>query len=507
MDTDRRPCAQSPASSPKFLSRFCKIWLSVLGASLLSVVLVSSIATGDQPSSNAEATAKTSDGSFLLAQASTKDSTSSNKKINLGEEKYCTLCETKENVTEMVPWLKLGADFRYRIIIDNARNLRKKETGHDRFWHRFRARVWGTATVAKDLEVNFGLVTEPRYYCREDRRHQFIRHEGIFYRLNVKASNILDQPISAKVGRQDIRLGEGWLVLEGTPSDGGRTIHFDAIRITGEHKESKTTVDLIYIDNHANSSAFIRPFNDRDLNLAEQDEQGAIFYLTNKSLPHKQIDGYFIYKRDHGKVASSGTNGELYTLGGLIKGDIDDNWKYYVELAGQTGHTSGKNVCALAGNSKLNYHFNDPMKNVARLFYEYISGSSDPDQDFDRLWGRYGQWGETSGALSAIEGKAENNGNMHRVGAGWTVEPTKKVKILADYHLMFADHNRSTATASGLSNGGKFRGQQVTAVVKYKHNEHVNTRLVGEIFFPGDYYNKTRNDIATVVLYELVLSW
>ncbi len=39
-------------------------------------------------------------------------------------------------------------------------------------------------------------------------------------------------PLTATVGRQDIIEGVGWLVMDGTPLDGSRTVYFDAARFT-----------------------------------------------------------------------------------------------------------------------------------------------------------------------------------------------------------------------------------------------------------------------------------
>ena len=65
--------------------------------------------------------------------------------------------------------------------------------------------------------------------------------EGIFDSLNVQWKNILQQPATLTVGRQDILLGDGWLVGEGTPYDGSWTAYLDSARLTYEMKEQHTT--------------------------------------------------------------------------------------------------------------------------------------------------------------------------------------------------------------------------------------------------------------------------
>jgi len=58
-------------------------------------------------------------------------------------------------------------------------------------------------------------------------------------------------------------------------------------------------------ENHAPGGA-AKPYY-----LTEQNEQGVILYLSNKSVENVQIDGYFIYKRD-AKELANGDNADIY---------------------------------------------------------------------------------------------------------------------------------------------------------------------------------------------------
>ena len=128
--------------------------------------------------------------------------------------------------------------------------------------------------------------------------------------LNVVWRNPLGLGITATIGRQDICLGSGVLIRDGTPSDGGRTRFFDAARLTYDWPERETTIDLIYVENHGDSAAWLKPINDQDVDLAEQDERGAILYLSDRSRGRTQIDAYFIFKNDHNRNRASGSEGK-----------------------------------------------------------------------------------------------------------------------------------------------------------------------------------------------------
>lgn len=422
-------------------------------------------------------------------------------------EDYCILCKTKRDMHEVHPWLEMGADFRFRTLHQDARKLDRKESGHDRLRQRYRVRTWARIKRSENLSYNIALVTEPRYYWRPDLERQFIRHEALFDRMNFELKNAFDMPLTLKAGRQNIKLGDGWLICEGTPGDGSRSYFFDAVRLTYALEEPESSFDLIVIDNHANSSEWIRPFNDRDVALAEQDERGLILYLSTMSHKGAQIDGYFIYKNDRNR-AIGGNEGNIYTLGTLIKDDIDNNWKYSIQLAPQFGHKNGKDINAFASNARLSYHFNDIQKNTIYFDYEYLSGDDDPDKNFDRLWGRDPSWSSLyKGGIDALDGREADNSNMHRLTAGWGYEPVENVNFTAAYNLLFADDNTSAGGTNGLSKSGNFRGQLITVMLKQKISHHLQHRINAEIMFPGDFYNKDRNDIATYLRYELVFTW
>ena len=70
---------------------------------------------------------------------------------------------------------------------------------------------------------------------------------GIFDSMNVQWKQPLGMPATLTVGRQDIFLGDGWLVGDGTPEDGSFTYFLDSARFTYNLEEQKTTIDAIGI--------------------------------------------------------------------------------------------------------------------------------------------------------------------------------------------------------------------------------------------------------------------
>jgi len=419
----------------------------------------------------------------------------------------CILCQAKHKLGESVPWLRLGADLRYRFYrIDNPK-LDKTHPDHEFVFQRPRARVWAKATPLENLELNARLMGEPRYWCKPDSKPKWTHCDAFLDQLNVRWSQAMGLPLTLTVGRQDFKFNEGWLLRDGTPLDGGRSTFFDAARATYQAQDIQTTFDLIFIHNHANVAWLHRAINDRDFDIAEHDEDGAVFHVTNKSVQGHTLDGYFIYKHTE-PVVPKGWRSDLYTFGARAAGRLDENWKYRAEIAPQFGQKDDTDVCALGANSRLAYHFNDAWKNDLHVDYEYRSGHKDTqDGAFDILWGRWYQgsnlWHFYVAKLEALMAAPSN---YHRVAVGWGTRPTKKLWLKLDYHLLFRDRNTFSGRA-GFTEDGAFRGQLITGILGYDVNKHVKTHLMLDWFFPGDYYSETRNDAAFFLKYQVVFTW
>ena len=338
-----------------------------------------------------------------------------------------------------------------------------------------------------------------------------------FDALNVKIKKPFDLPLTATIGRQDIILGDGWLVLEGTPLDGSTTIYFDAARFTLDLKDIQTTVDGIYIYQFGDPDVWIPPINSRSCSQIEQNEQALILYPTNRSIKGSEISPYFIYKHSNdspyqsggktGAVRDNGDSGDEYTLGTRVAQEFGQHFKARAEGAYQFGtrenraelvHPNDIDVSAWAFNSQVSYHFNDALKNVLKLQCEHLSGDnpgSATNEQFDPLWGRWPQWSEYYIYTFATETRIAETTNFWRLGGGWDVKPTSKLTLGAMYHVIWSDNN-TLAGRPGFSTTGNLRGQLITGVIRYNFNRFFAAHLIGEYFFTGNYYDSfgARND-------------
>jgi hypothetical protein len=445
--------------------------------------------------------------------------------------------------------LEMGLDLRLREIYarnifslddefgDSAGGGFKPGNWNQHQWQEYRTR-WSTAwTMAPDVTLNtrlewqFITVTSPSEHftnttsgsCGLGARDTDLR-EVMFDQLNIQWKNAFDAPMTLTVGRQDIILGTGWLVLEGTPANDGQDIFFDAVRDTINLRDT-TTLDLIYIKQYDAEDQWLSPFNHREqLHLTQGvDQDGFIAYLTDKSIKDTQLEAYYIYKKDKRsswadfwEPASSSVDSEIHTIGGRVAQNLDQNWSYSVEAAKQFGRRDEESMKGLGTNDRLTYAFNDDLKDELHLTYEYLSGDKPGTQgseQFDTLWGDWPQsqrGSDLQSYLWTFEGRLGRVSNLHRVGIGHSFKPCAQWTLATDYNLLWADQN-GTQQASlpfntpAYSSNSYFRGQMLSGLVTYSCCKNFSTHFALDYFIPGNYYAESNRDPA--VYARVNLEW
>ena len=330
--------------------------------------------------------------------------------------------QTIYDIKNPVSWLNWGGDFRIRNeYFNNALSLTSDPELSPLFGHyhsqdyfRYRGRLWTSITPVEDLSLNTRLAAEPREFMEPSTMDTYYDKSGMQWRygiiddLNVQWKQPLSLPATLTVGRQDIFLGDGWLVGDGTPEDGSFTYFLDSARFTYNLEDQKTTIDAIGIVQYARPDAWLPTIgpstsqggNPEPYLLTDQNEKGAILWIANKSLPALNVDGYFMYKHDtrinNDPTATFGDNGDIYTIGGRLSGLLETHWKYSVEGAYQFGRkqdpelngqgpvaganpllsdsaqtTGFRNLDAFGINSKLTYLFKDQYNDQLAFSVEY----------------------------------------------------------------------------------------------------------------------------------------
>ena len=438
-------------------------------------------------------------------------------------------------------WIEMGLDLRLReVYARNILTLNEQygdvpgvgggtaDNWNNYHWQRIRTRWSAKFHVSEDVDFNTRLVWEWWGHTDPERHSPAVSagffgiqdtefDEMIFDHFNIQIRNAFDLPLTLTIGRQDIILGTGWLVLDGTPGDGSRTIFFDAIRGTYELSDA-TKLDMIYIQQYDDEDKWLQPFNNNAVenrrHLTQKgDERGIIAYLTNKC-GDQQRELYYIYKNDvdsqwrRGNSGVAGQDADIHTIGGRLAGPIDENWSYSAELAKQWGNRNGNSLQAMGANTNLNYAFHDDKQTNVFVGYEYLSGDdpdSSADEQFDSLWGDWPQYqrgGDLQSYMWAFEGDGLGNvTNLHRLGFGHSFKPSGNWTMLTQYNLYWADKNtyRGGKVSPGgntYDTGDNFRGQMITGLLTYQCCKKFKTQFLVDYFIPGSYYAGPTSDDA-----------
>jgi len=453
-----------------------------------------------------------------------------------------------KGIKNPVPSFNWGGDLRLRNeYFNNALTLNEGAVRHEQDYFRFRERIWASVMPVTNVSVNARFSGEQREWMKPSYASQFgPGQEGLEWRYGIldnayaKWSNIGGVPLTLSAGRQDVQFGEPlnwWLVADGTPGDGSWTFFLDSIRGTFDAKEIKTKFDVVYIYQNARPDAWMPTLGESGQKspsayyLTEQNEQGAILYLSNKSMDNLQLDGYFIYKRDN-KEFANGDNADIYTFGGKISGTPTPHLAYSVEGAYQLGRkqdatvgaayvnspTDWRAVNAYGGNAKLTWLCKDKFDNQFSVAGEYLSGD-DPktkgtDEMFDVLWGRWPRWSELYiySYIYETSKKIAQMNNIIRIGPTWTVTPLKDTTFSATYNALFSPESTPTRaidagapTSTIFSRDGNFRGHYLQTVLKHKFNDHVSAHLWGEFIWMGNYYKQ--QDLMSFLRAEVLFTF
>jgi hypothetical protein len=283
-----------------------------------------------------------------------------------------------------------------------------------------------------------------------------------------------------------------------------------------------TTLDMIYVYNRADEDAWLKPFHDINRHSSEQDEHAVILYVTDKTNPDLQKEAYFIYKNDNPVNANPkdfssawSKKAEIFTLGGALSGPLfgSEHWKFRSEGAVQFGKKQSllensrtalrgmEDMQAFGTVNRIEYHFNDPKKNVLHGTFEFLSGDDSgngKNTAFDPLWGDWPKWSELYIYTYTNETMIAETTNLYRLNLGHSIQLTDKVTMTTDYHLLWADENseKNRPGVVAFSSSGKFRGQLATWWLKYQLTKNLKGHFVVEYFMPGDYYARGNRDSA-----------
>lgn len=284
--------------------------------------------------------------------------------------------------------------------------------------------------------------------------------------------------LSVKIGRQGMAYGEHRLI--GTLEWSNNARRFDAIKFMFKN-------DIV----------------DIDLWTAKVSESGADWgndsnfnglYTSFKKVRNHEIDVYLLQKivgsADVDLITPGlQTNSNFYTLGGRIKGDIGDNFKfdYAVELASQFGDSTKsktKTISKNAGAFAARVGFTIPNALGLRLGAELDGASgddvatADKDEAFDNLY-------PTNHYLYGFTDDV-NWTNMSGLNFNASIKPIDKLKLSVEAWMYTLLDKLAPEDSSSIDDNGS----EINGKLNYEISKKINLETAYAIRYAGDLKDK-----------------
>lgn len=381
--------------------------------------------------------------------------------------------------------------------------------------------LWGQADFDKNTSLYAKLSNENMAYTyfggtsdaypdkQPDKKgYHYNINEVFFENLYSDVRNFLDMPLDLRIGRQDLagEYGEGFLIMDGTPRDGPRSVYFNAAKASWRVND-KNTVDILYI-NDPRTDQFLPVINRDKLVdyrngykmdgqfLNRTDEQGYVLYLKNKAVKNLNLEGYYIFKRESQEDGIGPYSSEktlLNTIGSFAAYNFAP-YTLRAQLAGQWGSYGKEDRTGLGGYIYLDREIIELERWSPKvtLGWLYLSGDdrkTNKQEGWDPLFSRWPLISElylfTIASETAIPAYWTN---LQCLRAQASFKPTVKSQVTLGYNYLRAVEAVPSSAGSMFSGNSKDRGQLPQARFDYTLNKHTNVFFLAEYFIPGRFY-------------------
>jgi len=358
---------------------------------------------------------------------------------------------------------------------------------------RFRTSVGLQWFASSAVELALKLTNENRYYLAPKSdpklKKNYDPNEVFFDQLYLRWKKPAGLPLTLTVGRQDIMLGEGFIIFDGGPLDGSRSAYFNAARLdwaTGP----RTTLMAFYLYQPRTDKLLPR-LNDVGQNMVEQDEEGFGFYATGP-LRTLNWEAYLFRKNIRAVAALPGS--AFTNAGGRLQLPLAMSGRLSLttEAALQAGSFGEIDRFGFGGYFHLDYKTRAALPWPTILTLGGISLSGDDletagrYEGWDPAFSRWPKWSESQIYLSARESRPAYWSNFNSLYGTLAFSLRDNIRLLLTWHRLGAAQ-QSPATAF-LSGSGKDRGNLFLARLNFDISPNVSGHVLWESFRPGNFY-------------------
>lgn len=336
-----------------------------------------------------------------------------------------------------------------------------------------------------------------------------LRQLYVDYENNIMIDAINMNKLSLRTGRQEFSYGAQRLLGGFNWSNVAQT--FDGGKVGMHFSTHDIQLDMFGGEKTNNKS----PREQDDLFDTSANDRMWAYYATAKAFKETLIENYLIHRITHKNVSfGPGGSSEInnYTFGGRLKKAFKNGVDYELEAAGQWGNFNDKEVSAAMAVGILGYTFQKPWQPRVAFEFDYGSGDSNSSdgklRTFDNLYPTNHLFYGYADLISL------QNLNDYRFQV--SVKPHKKVKLQADYHMIFLDTPKDSlysagravtrTAAAGIENVNPHVGNEIDLVADYQLNDNVSIHAGYAHFFAAKYLQQTgANDDADFFYFQTTL--
>lgn len=396
---------------------------------------------------------------------------------------------------------------------------------------RVRHRLWGKFTLRSGPSLTARATCEWWRFINPWRWNPSTggENEVILDNLFIDIPHVPYVPASLRIGRQDLTRGEGFILMDGGPLDGSRSLYQNAILLGLDGQRlglKQTKLELLAIRNLAWDPMVIAngPSDaEKDVGqrkIVEWEETAFGLYVTQTSLAPQTLEAYYIYKEQEFPAAADPFL-KLSTLGARVSGALPYALKFAAEGAYQFG-THAMDCMDLEGDHYpcdydhrsyggylwLARPFMMMLRPTVKLGAVYLSGDDEddwPDEPrVDRSWvpvfSRWPEWSELY--IYTLIGEARGVAywtNLRSLNASVSIQPTGPLKLSYTYHAL---HAPEPWDADQSRNRGSLHAWLATTDL----GRHTSMHFLVERLKPGDFYGDPVDD-AWFIRTELMLKY
>jgi hypothetical protein len=337
----------------------------------------------------------------------------------------------------------------------------------------------------KDLEVLGKLSNEFRVYLAP-KTTPFSWNEVFFDNLYLKWKVPGRVPFTITAGRQDINLGEGFVIADGTPGDGSRSYYFNALRVDAGLAKGHTLTAFAHATEE--TDRYLPVIAPVPRMLAEQPDRALALYYAG-TFGKAKVDAYAVLKATEANTAWP-VAARTDTFGARAVAPLAKKLVLTAEGAYQGGSSGDAGRSAYGTIAHLDYDLAGRLGFLRSFVLGGILLSGDDPatarlEGWDPVFSRWPKWSESYIYTFIRESRSSYWSNLTSLYAQLAFDLGERV----DGHVMVMPMGASHAQPGVFPGGpGRGRGTLCRARLNYKLSRYFTGRVIWEHFMPGSFY-------------------